>query len=212
MTVTVSVYFLKGRQKGFTWSNMRKDGILRLNECKLIRSLNGSESDYLWSLIYEECVAVLQLFDQEAVFKRVAFSYWQTIPELCRKGRVASGGIGVQLGCQIFFDYASIVLFLVHMDNIGTFIAYGAVAIDYIQETTEDTALIVMFLSFELILMHLWAVTLNLLMIIAIEMGNPFNDGRTAFPGWKYINGMRTDFDKLLNIGTISTLQNFSCY
>ena len=85
--------------------------------------------------------------------------------------------------------------------SIGTFIAYGAVAIDYIQETTEDTALIVIFLTSEFFLMHLWAVTLNLLMIIAIEMGNPFNDGRTAFPGWKYVNGMRTDFDKLLNIG-----------
>ena len=112
------LFFLQGRQKGFTWSNMRKDGIMRLDECKLIRSLNGSESDYLWSLIYEECVAILQLFDQEAVFDRMAHSYWWTIPGLCRKGRVASGGIGVQLGCQIPFDYASIVRFLVHMDNI----------------------------------------------------------------------------------------------
>ena len=193
-------FFSKHGQSGFSHNNIRKYGILTLKETKHIRDLKGSPSEYMYRLITSEITAITRLITETSVVHQN--DAWVALTEMAKGGLKAAKAINAQLGVQVPLDYATAVRFLVQIDNIGTFISFGAETTNYIKDSEDEPIFMIIMIAFEFMLLHFWANMLNLLMIIGIELENPFNNGRIAFPGWRYVNAFLSEFELLLNIDT----------
>jgi len=201
--VSLFYFFLKSGQSGFDEDGLLRLGLLTQEELQRMQSLPGTQSEYLWAVVGTECgkiaKAVSKLSDLDPALRRV---WGDKLCDLWMRGRSGAGLTAAQIGCPVLYDYSSLVPLFVRLTITGIIAVHALQAADShdIDLTNEHLAQNLLAVFVGLIPMLFYALILIALVIISIDAQNPFNDARTAFPGFRYINGLLEDFDILSNV------------
>ena len=197
-------FFLKSGQKGFDEDGLLRLGLLTQTELRTMQSLPGTQSEYLWGVIGTECgqiTNVMSSLSDHGLNPWHSAVWTDKLSDLWMKGRSAAGLIAAQLGCQVLYDYASLVPLLVKVSNVAIFMTHAVMANKHHNVLESDhllQSLRNMFL--ELLPLLFYALMLDAIVSFAVRVQSPFDDDRTAFPGFRYVNGLLEDFDIICNV------------
>merc|ERR1719206_7718 len=192
-------------QHGFNDDNLQDMGFVTPGELAILNNLpRHTQPEYLWSVIGTECAKIFEEMLEIETFD--AYYRVLAIEELNHSWLKGRGGVGLikeHLSCQMPFYYATLMSFLVSMNNTFIFIVYAAE-----MGATVHSQGVVGFLVSTLwvivrpnfLLLHFLALVFNLLASMAARCDNPFDEGRLSFPGWRYVHQLLEDFEVMANM------------
>ncbi len=153
------------------------------------------------SCVASQCGTISKVMSSTKLSPFLVGVYTDQLTKMWMKGRSGAGLTAAQLGCPVIYSYSVLVplvvrLMIVLMMAVTTGQAVSEHNLDWNEKHWRQNLVTVITTMIPLLFYVLMQIVL---LLIAINANSPFNDEETAFPGFRYINGLLEDFDILFN-------------